>query len=98
MPHVLKSKSILETASCIDAQGTQPNREIMDHAAALATLCPAAGQDAAGARMIGVDAHGFDVQTDGGRLRFDFPSEAATPEDVRRAVISLLSRARAQLG
>lgn len=69
-----------------------------DHGDALATYCRAAGQDAAGARMVGVDAHGFDVETDGDRLRFDFPAEVATPGDVRRAVISLLKQARAQLG
>ncbi|HEY2901029.1 MAG TPA: DUF2470 domain-containing protein [Polyangia bacterium] len=69
-----------------------------DHADALVTYCRAAGQDAAGARMVGVDAHGLDVETAGDRLRFDFPEPVSTPEDVRRAVIALLKQARADLG
>ncbi len=69
-----------------------------DHADALATYCRAAGQDAAGARMVGVDAFGFDVETAADRLRFDFPDEVATPDEVRRAVIALLKAARVQLG
>src|SRR5260370_63909 len=55
-------------------------------------------QDAAGARMGGVDAFGFDVETAADRLRFDFPDEVATPDEVRRAVIALLKAARVQLG
>jgi hypothetical protein len=69
-----------------------------DHADALATYCRAAGQDPAGARMVGVDALGFDVETSSDRLRFDFPAEVSSAEEVRRAVIILLKQARAQLG
>ncbi|HVR64457.1 MAG TPA: DUF2470 domain-containing protein [Polyangia bacterium] len=68
-----------------------------DHADALATFCRAAGQDPTGARMVGVDALGFDVEAAADRLRVDFPDEVAAPDDVRRAVIALLKKARAQL-
>jgi putative heme iron utilization protein len=68
-----------------------------DHAEALATYCRAAGRDPTGARMIAVDALGFDVATDGERLRFDFPAEVSNSADVRRAVIALLTQARARL-
>ncbi|HEX3698872.1 MAG TPA: DUF2470 domain-containing protein [Polyangia bacterium] len=69
-----------------------------DHADALAAYCRAAGQDATSARMVGVDAHGLDVETASDRLRFEFPDPVSTPEEVRRAVIALLRRARAELG
>ena len=69
-----------------------------DHADALATLCRARGSDPAGARMTGVDALGFDVEAAGGRLRFDFPRELATADEVRVEIIALLRAARGQLG
>ena len=68
-----------------------------DHADALVTFCRAAGHDAAGARMVAVDALGFDIETAGDRLRVDFPDEIATSDEVRGAVIALLKNARAAL-
>jgi putative heme iron utilization protein len=69
-----------------------------DHAEALRTLCQARGGDPAGARMVGLDALGFDVESAGGRARFDFPRELQTAEEVRREVIVLLRAARGATG
>jgi putative heme iron utilization protein len=65
-----------------------------DHAEAVRTFCVARGADPAGARMIGADAFGFDLESSAGRLRYDFPCEVTTEDEVRRAVIALLHEAR----
>lgn len=65
-----------------------------DHAEALRTLCRSRGGDPEAARMVGLDALGFDVESAGGRLRFDFPRELSTAEEVRGAVIALLRAAQ----
>jgi putative heme iron utilization protein len=69
-----------------------------DHGDALQTFCRAVKQDATGARMVSVDGLGFDVETAGDRLRFDFPAEVTTADQVRAAIIALLKQARARLG
>jgi putative heme iron utilization protein len=69
-----------------------------DHGDALQTFCRAAEQDGSGARMVSVDGLGFDVETAGDRLRFDFPAEVTTADQVRAAIIALLKQARARLG
>jgi heme iron utilization protein len=62
-----------------------------DHADAVARLCRSRGVGpTAGARATGVDAHGLDVETAAGRLRFDFAVPAATAEEVRDRFIALL--------
>ena len=67
-----------------------------DHADALGTFCRARRTDPAGARMVGVDTLGFDVESAGGRLRFDFPRALSTTEEVRAEIIALLREARAR--
>jgi putative heme iron utilization protein len=68
-----------------------------DHAEALATFCRARQTDQTGARMVGVDTLGFDVETTGARLRFEFPRSLSTPEEVRTEIIALLRSARARI-
>lgn len=70
-----------------------------DHADALLLYCRSfAGVEASTARMIALDARGFEVVAetpDGLRpLRFDFPHSVATPEEVRRVMIELVAEAR----
>jgi len=67
-----------------------------DHADALRTFCDARRTDASDARMVGVDSLGFDIESAGGRLRFDFPRALSTSEEVRVEIIALLRAARAQ--
>ena len=58
--------------------------------------------DATAARMTAVDRYGFDLMVDTpkgskpARLAFDEP--VSTPEEVRKAVVVMLKKARAQLG
>ncbi|MGQ0574386.1 MAG: HugZ family pyridoxamine 5'-phosphate oxidase [Pseudonocardia sp.] len=73
-----------------------------DHADALVTFCRAfGGQPAtASARMTGVDRYGFGIDArtgDGARVdvRIAFDEPVATSDEVRRAMIALLGRARA---
>ncbi len=66
-----------------------------DHAEALALLCRARGRAGDSARMVGLDAYGFDVQgPEAGRLRFDFGAPAATPDEVRERFVALVRSAR----
>jgi putative heme iron utilization protein len=66
-----------------------------DHADALAQLCRARGGVGDLAWMVGLDEHGFDVEGPQiGRLRFDFDEPAATPEEVRERLVTLLRAAR----
>lgn len=69
-----------------------------DHADAVRTFCQAAGVEPAGARMIGADAIGCDIETDTGRVRVDFAREVTTADEVRHAVIAQLADARRKLG
>jgi len=73
-----------------------------DHADALVTLCRVFGAEPAttSARMTGVDRYGFGVvarDADGGRadVRIAFDEPVTAVDDVRRAMIALLRRARA---
>jgi putative heme iron utilization protein len=77
-----------------DAEGICAHMN-QDHADALRTFCAWRGAGSEAARMVGVDALGFDVESAGGRLRFAFPREITTPDEVRQAVIALLRQARA---
>jgi putative heme iron utilization protein len=77
-----------------------------DHADALVAYCRAFGAEPAtdSARMVGVDRYGFDIlATDGPeaspravRILFDAP--VGSVDEVRAAMVSLLRRARAELG
>ena len=68
-----------------------------DHAEALALLCRARGRAGDSARMVGLDAYGFDVQgPDAGRLRFDFGAPAATPDEVRERFIAIARSERSR--
>ena len=53
---------------------------------------------AASARMVGLDARGFDVEVtlaDGARrVRIPFPAPATTPDAVRKTVMAMLAKAR----
>ena len=59
-------------------------------------------EDATAARMTAVDRYGFDLMVDTpgrsrpARIAFDEP--VTTPDEVRRAVVALVKRARTQLG
>jgi len=71
-----------------------------DHAEALALFCHRyRGLSGQKARMLHVDAHGFDVEQGevGGRerVRFEFARPLSTPEQVRRAMVELVRAARA---
>lgn len=61
-----------------------------DHAEALRKLCLDRGCDPAGARMVGLDVLGIDLETEQDRLRFDFPHELASVDEVRTAIIRLV--------
>jgi len=66
-----------------------------DHADALSSLCRTRGRAGEGARMIGLDAYGFDVEgPEAGRLRFEFALPAETPADVRDRFVALVRSAR----
>jgi heme iron utilization protein len=66
-----------------------------DHADALALLCRTRGHADDGARMVGLDAYGFDVEgPKAGRLRFDFAVPAETPADVRDRFVALVRSVR----
>jgi putative heme iron utilization protein len=71
-----------------------------DHADALVLFSRQAALQANAARMIHVDAFGFDVVAITGgahkHLRVDFPSPVATSEETRAAMIELVRRARRQ--
>ena len=71
-----------------------------DHAAALELFCQRfRGLPGAGARLVGVDSFGFDVeQGDGARARFDFEQPLTSTDEVRRAMVSLVRTARARPG
>ena len=71
-----------------------------DHAEALALFCHRLrGLSGQAARMLHVDAHGFDVeQGEAGareRVRFEFAQPLSTPEQVRRAMVELVRATRA---
>ena len=71
-----------------------------DHAEALALFCHRfRGLSGTAARMLHVDAHGFDVeQGEAGareRVRFEFAQPLSTPEQVRRAMVELVRATRA---
>lgn len=71
-----------------------------DHQDALKLYCQAfKGQVVSGAKMVGVDVLGFDVETEGPahRFRFDF-QEPATPESIRKVMVQMVGEARAKLG
>jgi putative heme iron utilization protein len=75
----------------------------VDHADALALFCQRMGGfSGEAAKMVGVDAFGFDVlQGAAGareRVRFDFAQPLSTPDEVRRAMIGLVKTAKAQRG
>ena len=72
-----------------------------DHAEALALYCRCfRGLSGEGARMVGVDGWGFEVEqgADGERqrVRFDFdaPEPLSTPDEVRRALVEMVKTAR----
>ena len=68
-----------------------------DHADAIALYLSAfRGVTAEGARMVGVDTDGFDVECDAPaeRFRFDFES-AATMDNIRQLMVDLVKKARA---
>jgi putative heme iron utilization protein len=71
-----------------------------DHAAAMGTLCRAfsRAQDAESVVMTGIDRYGFEmsVMTAAGRrpVRLAFPLPVATPDEARRAMVELVTRAR----
>ena len=70
-----------------------------DHAEAMRLWCEAfRGRKVASASMSSVDAFGFDVQGDGQQFRFEFPRELTTSDQVRKAAVDLVKKARAQLG
>ena len=65
-----------------------------DHADALRLMIRAfAALETTHARMIGVDAFGFDVATDARRVRLEF-AERATPENIRRLMVAMTTEAR----
>jgi heme iron utilization protein len=67
-----------------------------DHGEALQLYCRHfRGLSAEGARMTGVDAYGFDVETAHELVRFDFAQPLSTPDEVRRALVSMVKAARA---
>ncbi len=71
-----------------------------DHAEALALYCRALrGLSGEAARMLAVDAHGFDVEQGPAerreQVRFDFARPLATADEVRGAMVSLVKAARA---
>lgn len=73
-----------------------------DHQEALALLCQRfRSLPGPGARMVAVDAFGFDVEHGAHehgahqRVRFDFPDPVSTPNEVRRAMVALVQAARA---
>ncbi len=70
-----------------------------DHADAVRTYCEAFYQVVPkGARMVGIDRFGFDVQAEqpNQRFRFDFP-EAIEASEARGAIVDMLKRARLKL-
>ena len=67
-----------------------------DHGEALQLYCRHfRGLPGHGARMSGVDAYGFDVETAEELVRFDFAQPLSTPDEVRRALVSMVKAARA---
>lgn len=70
-----------------------------DHSEALALFCRhLRGLSGAAARLLAVDAHGFDVEQGAAgareRVRFDFGQALSTPDEVRRAMVALVRAAR----
>jgi putative heme iron utilization protein len=70
-----------------------------DHGEALELFCRRLrGLSGEAARLVGVDAHGFDVEQGAagarGRVRFDFAQALSTPDEVRRAMVALVRAAR----
>ncbi len=70
-----------------------------DHATSVAELAAHyAKASGTAARMVGLDARGFDVEVtlaDGARrVRIPFPAPATTPDAVRKTVMGMLSKAR----
>lgn len=71
-----------------------------DHGDALVTYCEAFyGVRPTGARMVGIDRFGFDVEAEDPqrRFRFSFPASIG-PEEARGAIVALLKTARTKLG
>ena len=68
-----------------------------DHAEALLLMCQRLrGLPGLEARMVGVDAWGFDVEQGAHeRVRFDFERPVSTTDEVRRAMVALVRAARA---
>jgi putative heme iron utilization protein len=66
-----------------------------DHADAVEAYCAARGlADASGARMVGIDADGFDVRAGDRLLRFHFDAPVTDAADLRRTLAALARRAR----
>jgi heme iron utilization protein len=67
-----------------------------DHVEAMRDYCRLAGVECAdeAPRMSGVDANGFELFIGKRMLRFDFETPAATPIEVRQALVALAKRAR----
>ena len=71
-----------------------------DHAEALALFCRRfRGFSGKAARMLHVDAHGFDLEEGEvgarERVRFEFAQPLSTPDEVRRAMVELVRATRA---
>ena len=54
-----------------------------------------AGAASDDARMVSIDARGFDVECAAGRFRIDFERPVTTPDEARVALVALVRRARA---
>ncbi len=70
-----------------------------DHAASVAELAAHyAKATGTGARVVGLDARGFDVEVTESagprRVRIEFPSPATTPDAVRKTVMGMLAKSR----
>jgi putative heme iron utilization protein len=69
-----------------------------DHADAMRDMCRMAGlavRDTDTPRMAGIDPEGCEIGVGKKLLRFDFDTPAATPKDVRMAIVALARKARA---
>lgn len=69
-----------------------------DHAAAVRLYVLAfKGVAADDARMVAIDARGFDVESAAGRFHFDFERPVTTPDEARVALVTLVREARAKV-
>ncbi|HQU15690.1 MAG: hypothetical protein B7Z66_03055 [Chromatiales bacterium 21-64-14] len=80
----------MDTARLEDAETGAVAHMNADHGEAMRQYCRSMHSlECASPRMLGIDPEGFDLDTEHGRLRFQFPRRVAEPGELRRVLVDM---------